>query len=549
MSDAKQRRPRQYRGALPEPDKNGNVRPRVGGHRFTVGNVRDTSKGEMQRRLNALKDFFDAQCESHGIDRWAGWCLRWAKKIEKGEKIILNVSPLSKMDDEIGRGFASEDAIILSKLREHGVNIAADDTEAIARGERQLRTWLDAHVADAVTKAVASQRDQFVQGFDSQLADQMRGVGPAEPSKAETRTFHQALQAYRLHIKATGKKRDGGLLARSPGNYIGWATLLEKSHDDFPLWQLDSVKINELLSHWRNRPVSDKTGDHISYEDAKHKLDCLWAVLTWLDQNERWSWSLPEKIKFNKTPVELDQDRKKNQTRRVSRGTYSPDQLAIIAKQLNTFEKMILAVSVNCGMQPAEIGRLEVHDFFTVHPETEEKGDWVIFDRPKTHEYGEWALWPEVAALLKWGIHRANGIGQERVVVTNSGVPWYREDWTNPETKFGKWWQAMPSKTDKHEGVVTRLSRTVEGFPRCTIKTLRKILPNQARPKFGAEISDLLNARKINRSGNRGGRDTDRYSDRLYDEAKAAIFGLEPNFRPFLDVLRQDEVVKGKLGG
>lgn len=214
---------------------------------------------------------------------------------------------------------------------------------------------------------------------------------------------------------------------------------------------------------------------------------------------------------------------------------------------LNTFEKMVLGVSVNCGMQPAEIGRLEVADVFSIHPETEEQGCWVIFDPPKTYEYGEWILWDEVAALLKWGIERATNLGAERIAVSDNGVPWYREDWTNPETRFGKWWQAIPTEKDHHEGIVTRLSRTIDGFPRLTIKTLRKILPNQARPKYGAEIADLLNARRVNRSGNRRGRDTDRYADRLYDEAKQAILELETKFRPFLDVLREDEIVKHML--
>ena len=209
---------------------------------------------------------------------------------------------------------------------------------------------------------------------------------------------------------------------------------------------------------------------------------------------------------------------------------------------------MILGVSVNCGMQPAEVGRLECLDYFPQHPETDEIGDWVIFDRPKTMEYGEWILWSEVATLLRWGIARAKSIGADRVVVSDTGVPWYHDDWQNPETQFAKWWQAKkslkgkPDKRDYHEGVVTRLSRTLDDFPRHTLKTLRKILPNTVRRKFGAEIADLLNARTVDRKGNRGGRDTDRYSDRLYEEAAEAIRFHEQTFRPFLDALREDSI-------
>ena len=496
----------------------------------------------MVRRLNALKDFFDAQCEELGLDQWASWCLPWAKRIAHGERLVFNVSPLSTSDDSVGKGYASEDAAVLSKLRKLGLAIEADDSEAIARGERQLKNWIDTRIADAVSKAVDEVRNGSTNEFDSQLADRLQGNVPDDPSKIETRTFHQAIQAYRRNVEKTGKRRDGGKLARSPENYIRWSRIIERTHDDFPMWKLDKVKLDELLAYWRNRPVSEKTGTNISYDDAKHKLDCLWSIVVWVDENDRWKWRRP-KGKFKKRPERLDQDRKKNRTRRVSKNTYSPDQLALIVEHLDTFEKMILAVCVNCGMQPAEIGRLETDDFFTVHPETEESGDWVIMDRPKTGEYGEWILWPEVAALLKWGIERANRLGSSLIIVDEKGRPWYVEDWSNPETNFGKWWQEKQTKKNRHEGVATRLSRTIDGFPRLTLKTLRKILPNLARPKFGKEIADLLNARKLDKSGNRGGRDTDRYSDRLYEEANQAILELETVMRPFLDALRKDEVV------
>ena len=87
-------------------------------------------------------------------------------------------------------------------------------------------------------------------------------------------------------------------------------------------------------------------------------------------------------------------------------------------------------------------------------------------------------------------------------------------------------------------GVITKVQRDDKEFPRHTIKYLRKILPNLVRPKYGKEIADLINARKVDRSGRLDGRDTDRYADRLYDEAAAAIMSLQDHFRPFLDALK-----------
>jgi hypothetical protein len=58
------------------------------------------------------------------------------------------------------------------------------------------------------------------------------------------------------------------------------------------------------------------------------------------------------------------------------------------------------------------------------------------------------------------------------------------------------------------------------------------------RPKYGKEIADLVNARKVDRSGRLGGRDTDRNADRLYDEAAEAVMNLQDHFRPFQDALK-----------
>jgi len=539
MNEHKHNRPRQYRSKLPKPDRNGDVRPRIGGRRFTVGNVRTTSQGEMERRMNSLKEFFDAQCDALGIDFWANWTLPFAKQIERGERVTYKVRRPSKMDDTYGRGFASEDATVLSRLRTMGVEVEVDDEGAITRGENQLTKMLDERVTKLVTALIENERADAALGLDESLTEKLNGHGPPPNADAETRTFHQAIKAYQQNIKKAGKRYENGQLARSPKNYLRWSRLIMEAHEDFPLWRLDRDKLNELLAYYRNRPVSPKTGKPIGYDDAKHKLDCLWSIVNWVSDSERWNWSRP-KGKFDRKPNRTASDRRKNATRRVSKGTYTPEQLAVIVPHLDTLGKAMLAIGVNCGMQASELGRLEINNYLTVHPETDEQNDWIIIDREKTGEYGEWILWPETAGLVRWSINRAKRIGTEILWVTEDGVPLYRESWENPETRIAKWWQAIPSESDSHEGVVTRLSRTVDGFPRLTFKTIRKILPNMARPKHGAEVADLLNARSVDGGGTSGGRITDRYADRLYDEAKEAIQSLESNFRPFLDALAED---------
>lgn len=522
-----------YRGSVPKPDKKGYRRPEVGGRRFNVGHKNEVSEGEASRRITAIRDLFDRQCQHHGIDFWARYLIPWAVKLASGESLVYPVSSYARNNN----GQAAEEAIIIERLRSLGLDVRPDDTDTISIGEEKLKTFIDDRIRREVAKTICAVKHDF--GLPVQLQQRLAVYGPPNSAAAETKTFHQALRAYREFVQRTGKKNEQGKLAPSPNNYCKWSLALEKNLDDWAFWEIDRNKIEEMFAHWRNRPVSTATGENISTDYANHLMGCLWAVLVWVDESADWAWELPKGAsRIGRTANTLDVDRKKLQTRRVSGSIYTPAELATISENVDRLGKLILGLSVNCAMQPAEAGRVEILDFFSKHPETGEIADWIIFDRPKTFEYGEWVLWPEVAELVRWGMERAKKLDATRLIVDDEGRPWYREQSSKPEGKFSKWFQAKPTKLSRHIGVVTRLKRDVEGFPRHTIKTLRKILPNLVRPKYGVEIADLVNARKVDKSGRVGGRETDRYADRLYDNVAEAIRSLEQQFRPFLDTLK-----------
>ena len=520
-----------YRVKICKPDNRGYYRPQIGDIRFTVGHKNDISEGEAQRRRDALQMLYDRQQQLHGMGKWASWVLPYAKQIEKTGKVVFEVSESAKSN----AGLASEEALLLQRLRSVGLTISPTDPEVIAQGERQLRQWIDERVRAAVEKTVSENSSRMeIQG---ELATRVLGTMP-DPTKSETRTFFEALRAFRKNIETTGKRTEDGTLAPSPKKYIAWCRRFEDWETDFPLWELDKQNLSVMTARWTNRPISKKTGKKISTTYSKHMVDALWAMLTWIDESADWKWEMPKGARqINRTPVRITSDLNQRRTRRISGSTYNPEQLALIARQLPPLGKLILGVSVNCAMQAAECGRLQIGDFYETHPDTKKPGDWIIFERPKTGEYGEWLLWKEVAQLVRWGIRRSKQIGSEILIVQQNGEPWYKDGWTNPATKFGCWWQAIPSKSDPHIGVVTKLQRAHEGFPRHTLKTLRKILPNLFRPEFGREIADLVNARKIDDSGRISGADTDRYADRLYDKVAEAITKFESHFRPFLDAL------------
>lgn len=404
-----------YRSKICKPDKKGYYRPEVGAKRFTVGHKNDISAGEAQRRRDALKLLYEKQQAIHGMDRWANWVLPYAEQIANGQQIIFEVSDRARTD----AGQASEEALMLQRLKDVGLAVAPTDPDVIARGERQLREWIDHRVRAAVSKTIETTTQHM--GLSGELAERIQGTLP-DPTKSETRPFHKALQAYRVNVEKTGKRVDDGTLAPSPKNYLDWTRWLEKAEDDFAMWELDKDRLTQMVAKWKNRPVSAATGERISYSHAKHMLDGLWAALTFIDESPNWKWEFPPGTrKIKRTPNALDSDRKKSRSRRIAGMTYNPDQLATIAETLKPLGKLVLGLGVNCAMQPAEFGRLEIDDFYETHPETGEVANWIIFDRPKTHEYGEWVLWDEVAALVRWGIRRAKHFKSERIIVQNNG--------------------------------------------------------------------------------------------------------------------------------
>ena len=99
-----------------------------------------------------------------------------------------------------------------------------------------------------------------------------------------------------------------------------------------------------------------------------------------------------------------------------------------------------------------------------------------------------------------------------------------------------RWGRVPNGKTVTGVGVITRVQRIDPNFPKHPLKNLRKVLPNLLRQKYGDEIADLSNARKVTRTSI-----TNRYSDPRYAALKAAILELRPQLQPLLDELAKDE--------
>jgi hypothetical protein len=282
--------------------------------------------------------------------------LGFAKKLASGQRLKLGVSDYARTNV----GQASEEAQGLAMFREMGLDIVPDDPVTMAKGEAELKKLIDEKVRSALAEAMTSVEQRF-ESFPQSLVGSLQTKLPNDPENLETRTFFDAIDAYRKHLLKTGKRQENGNPSPSVQNYVDTARRFKKTMDDLPVWEIDRTKLDEMFGHWRNRPVSSKTGKRIASDTAKHLMDTLWSVLTWIDEADNWKWSLPNGAKrIRRTPEQIDSDRKKLRTRRISASTYTPEQLAVIASKLDRFGKMILGIAVNCAMQPAEVGRLEI---------------------------------------------------------------------------------------------------------------------------------------------------------------------------------------------
>jgi hypothetical protein len=197
---------RTYRTRICKPDVKGYYRPEVGGKRFSIGHKSAISEGEAQRRRDALQQLFDRQNAIHGKGTWAEWVLPYAKQLSEGKRIVVEVSEYARTNP----GQASEEALMLEQLKSFGLAVSATDPQVITTGERWIQERIQDEVRRAVEKAIADTTARI--GMTDDLADRIAAAIP-DPSTTETRTFHDALKAFRQHLEKTGKKQEGGSLA------------------------------------------------------------------------------------------------------------------------------------------------------------------------------------------------------------------------------------------------------------------------------------------------------------------------------------------------
>ncbi len=373
-----------YRGRLPKPDELGRWRPVVGRQqngkpqRFQVGNRRDTPEGEALRRLNHIRDLYDHQCTEYGIDYWSGWALPWAKKLEQQIPVRVYASDAARCRE----GSAAEELAVIYKLQSWGLPIQIADPDFHAAGYSFLKKAVEAEVAKAVEKVLQSEGlswgPEAIQKVQERLPENWAAV--------EQRTFHDAIDAYKAHRQATSKQDKGGSITTSTRKSLRQLDYLKQHHANMPLWQLDLPALQTMGAYWRNRPDTRK-GKRCSWDHAHAMLKELFRLLNWLDEHPSYKWTKPKGAEnISRSPIKLPtDDRNHNEAfRTITKDTFSIEQLAIIADNVDDFGKILVAVCVNCAFGASEVGQWPTN-LFTLHKTHPRTRKFNLTPRTKIH--------------------------------------------------------------------------------------------------------------------------------------------------------------------
>ncbi len=488
--------------------------------RFQVGNARDTTEAEAQRRLDYIRDLFDRQCAELAIDFWANWTLPWAMRLASGPPLKVYATNQAKANV----GQAAEDVSLIHRLQSWGVPIQVADPEFWASGNGVLKKEIEEEVSRAIEQTLRGIDDRWATNATAALR---REAIPDNPLDAETRTLHEAIDVYSKHLHNTGKRDDKGNLVsrvRKCQDRLGY---IKNHHEDIPLWKLNLPQIQNMAAYWRNRPLTKK-GNRCSRDHAHDMNKEFFRFLSWLDSHPAYKWEEPKGTsKIRRSPEKLREDTRGVVFQTNTKETYSPKQLGIIAQHTDSFGRALLGVCVNCAFGASEVGQLSTNGYAlrTTHPhaaivgiKSTDADSWIVGPRPKTGVYGEHLLWREIADAVAPFLD-----GREVLPVTSRKTVWYRTHSSNPQSRFAKWWSALLDRVQKHH----------PDFPRLPFGSLRDLLPNVLRREFSDETASMCL-----QHGQIGEDDLLKcYANTPFKKLFDATRQLEPEFRPFLDSL------------
>lgn len=278
-------------------------------------------------------------------------------------------------------------------------------------------------------------------------------------------TFHEALRSYAKKRRADFTK--GGEFDGSGHHMLGLVDNFSKRQPDVPLSRLDFAACQKIYDFWRNRPLNVRTQQPLSAKHCSGHLGELDRFFKWLHTTPEFSWRRPDDFDLIDRKVKrLDSDRRSIHA--IELKTYQVEHLALLYKHALPNERLKMLWCLNCSQGAAEIGRVEWADLYLEQPhpwgkeglkyQASSNDSWCGLLRPKTDVIGWWWLWPETVRLVQWWREELQRVLKrqvqptERMLLTKTGEPLYRDSSRNAQTGFANEWSRLFSRVVKAEG-------------------------------------------------------------------------------------------------
>jgi hypothetical protein len=309
---------------------------------------------------------------------------------------------------------------------------------------------------------------------------------------------------------------------------------LKNHHKDALLTRLDSDAVNELIGYWRRRPCKLGTTDRMTAKTASNFLGTLNRFFKWLDGSSQFDWNKPFAFSDIDTKVRrLPSDHAKKSLEQVD--TFSLEELRLLMRYGQPFDRLLLLLGLNCGFGRAEIASLlvgEVH-LFRAHPErqqeilaykTTDSDSFVKRIRRKSGVYGEHILFPMTVAGIQWALERRRefpDFGPDaRLVVSEKGTA------LDKLTKSNNANQIIPNHFIR---LIERIQEDGNNISKLSFGKLRKTATDLIKRFSDGEIAGVFDCHG---SPVRTDSLSDQYSNRPFGKVFQAIRDVEQYLAP-----------------
>jgi hypothetical protein len=362
-------------------------------------------------------------------------------------------------------------------------------------------------------------------------------LSTGEPSgvvRASAATLYQAFRAYQKYLDKEYHDPRTERVSPWGKTQIRQVKNLTKHHSDTLLSKLDADAVHEMVGYWRRRPCKIGTKDPMTAKSSSNFLGTLLRFFKWLDRSSQFSWTKPCPLSDLDTRVKrLVSDHARKSVRQVD--TFSLEELKLLMRYGQPFERLLVLLGLNCGFGRAEIASLlvgEVHLFTAHSPRDQEILGYTTTDddsfikriRRKSGVYGEHLLFPMTVAGIEWALERRKkfpAFGPEaRLVVSEKGTA------VDQQTKGNNANQLIPNHFDR---LIKQIRDDGNEIQKLSFNKLRKTATDLVKRFSDGEIAGVFDCHG---SPVKTDSLSDVYSNRPFGKVFKAIRAVEEYLAP-----------------